>query len=427
MTDHKEHIELRSDEVQEIMSHVPHWMIRWGNTMIFLLIAILIFISWFIKYPDVISGSVSLSTMQQTTKLVSKSSGEIVFLEKDNLEVKKGDLLGSIKTNLTPEAKAYLVSITQAIDFQLESNQIDQKFIDDGMVFGALHSDYEVLKKGVLDYQYFIEKNGSAFEIQNLKQQIKNHTILRSVTYQQLNAKQELLSQFKERYASSERLYSNGAISKVKLYEEKEKLAQAQNSLGETKKASVQSSITITELKKQLHALELSFEKQRNDFLILIQSKLTTIKNALIDWENTYELRANTNGKLAHLQTLSLNQHIEGGKELFAIIPDNQQYIGHIKIPKQGYGKLKSGQKVRVKLDNYPYHEYGQLEGTVSSISLIPNEDSYRVEFSLTNGMKSSYGKTFVYTPEMSGTAEIITEDLRLIERIFNKFRSITE
>jgi len=57
-----EHIELRSDEVQEIMSYVPNWMIRWGITLIFILIALGIFITWFIKYPDVISGSATLST-----------------------------------------------------------------------------------------------------------------------------------------------------------------------------------------------------------------------------------------------------------------------------------------------------------------------------------------------------------------------------
>ena len=29
-------IELRSDEVQEILTQVPHWMIRWGNMLILL-------------------------------------------------------------------------------------------------------------------------------------------------------------------------------------------------------------------------------------------------------------------------------------------------------------------------------------------------------------------------------------------------------
>ena len=53
MPENKE-IEIRSDEVQEILSAVPNWMIRWGITLIFGLIIMLVFISWFIKYPDII-------------------------------------------------------------------------------------------------------------------------------------------------------------------------------------------------------------------------------------------------------------------------------------------------------------------------------------------------------------------------------------
>ena len=112
---------------------------------------------------------------------------------------------------------------------------------------------------------------------------------------------------------------------------------------------------------------------------------------------------------------------------LFAIVPENQEYVGYMEVPKQGYGKLEKGQNVRLKMDNYPYHEYGQLDGKVTDISLVPNEEKYRVEFELLNGLTSSYGKELEYTPDMSANGEIITEDLRLMERIFNKFRKLLD
>lgn len=37
----------------------------------------------------------------------------------------------------------------------------------------------------------------------------------------------------------------------------------------------------------------------------------------------------------------------------------------------------------------------------------------------------TSYGKKIKFKQEMLGQAEIITEDLRLVERIFYQFRSI--
>ena len=55
-------IEIRSEEVQEILSYVPNWMIRWGNTLLLGLICMLLFITWFVKYPDVITTQVMVTT-----------------------------------------------------------------------------------------------------------------------------------------------------------------------------------------------------------------------------------------------------------------------------------------------------------------------------------------------------------------------------
>jgi len=55
----------------------------------------------------------------------------------------------------------------------------------------------------------------------------------------------------------------------------------------------------------------------------------------------------------------------------------------------------------------------------------IPNENSYQVEITLNNGMTSSYNKLLTFTPEMTGSAEIVTDDLRVMQRIFNQFNKL--
>ena len=47
-------IELRSEEVQEVMSHVPVWILRWGITVLFCIVIILLIGSYLFKYPDVV-------------------------------------------------------------------------------------------------------------------------------------------------------------------------------------------------------------------------------------------------------------------------------------------------------------------------------------------------------------------------------------
>ena len=57
-----DHINLRSEEVIEILTEVPNWMIRWGNLLFLSIILTLLLISWFVKYPDIITSEAIITT-----------------------------------------------------------------------------------------------------------------------------------------------------------------------------------------------------------------------------------------------------------------------------------------------------------------------------------------------------------------------------
>jgi hypothetical protein len=65
------------------------------------------------------------------------------------------------------------------------------------------------------------------------------------------------------------------------------------------------------------------------------------------------------------------------------------------------------------------------LAGTVQSISLVPRNDSYAIEVQLPRGLRTSFDRPLDFRQEMQGSAEIITEELRLLERIFYQIRRI--
>ncbi|MFT5822541.1 MAG: multidrug efflux pump subunit AcrA (membrane-fusion protein) [Crocinitomix sp.] len=426
MPNNNENIKLRSDEVQEIMSHVPHWMIRSGISLMFLLIALLVFISWFIKYPDVIQGVVTVSSTDPPTRLVSKNSGELqaLFFE-DGVDVKKGDVLATIGNSFSEDTRDYLDSTCSQIKQQLELEEISFEFNDENLNFGSIYGSYIELKSSVLEYQNFRENDPILFEISTVSEQIGNYTKLRSVSNQQLITAKKELENAEKKFKIDQKLLAENVISKVQFYEEEQKLIQAENNVGNYSKTALQNSITITDLKRELNQLKQQHKSTQSEFIRRIKLSLTNIQNALDQWRMNYQITAPSDGKLTYLKTISENEYIAAETSLFAIISENQGYVGYIDVPKSGYGKLEIGHKVRARIDKYPYQEFGQLNGEVTDISLIANEDVYRVQFSFTNGMKSSYGKTFEYTPEMSGTADIITNDVRLLSRIFNKFRKV--
>jgi HlyD family secretion protein len=96
-----------------------------------------------------------------------------------------------------------------------------------------------------------------------------------------------------------------------------------------------------------------------------------------------------------------------------------------MQVPAAGAGKIAVGQRVNIRLDNYPYMEYGLLEGVVSGISDVPEQGSYFVTIAFPEGLVTSYGQALAFNRQMTGTAEIITHDIRLFQRIMQPLRHI--
>jgi hypothetical protein len=96
----QDNIQIRSEEVQEILSYVPNWMIRWGMTLVFVIILMLLFISWFVKYPDVITAEVVVTTKIPPEKIFAKSTGQIEsILVNNNSPITKNTIIGVIENS----------------------------------------------------------------------------------------------------------------------------------------------------------------------------------------------------------------------------------------------------------------------------------------------------------------------------------------
>lgn len=181
--------------------------------------------------------------------------------------------------------------------------------------------------------------------------------------------------------------------------------------------------------KSQLsHALientDQSIEKEN----LLIKDMETAFKNMrteLNQWIQNFAIVAPYEGKASFSKYWSIGQYVTPGEEVMTIIPVENQLVGKLLLPTAKSGKVKIGQKVSIKLDSYPYMEFGLVQGIVQAISLMPYEKNYLVDVSLPHGLRTNYGKTLQFSQEMPGTADIITEEMTLFDRIYNPIRSI--
>jgi multidrug resistance efflux pump len=191
---------------------------------------------------------------------------------------------------------------------------------------------------------------------------------------------------------------------------------------------------TISQLKSSLNELnrnskttQINENKENVNLERNVIQSFYQLKKAIKDWELSYVLRSSIDGKVSFLQLWAANQIVNTGDNVFAVIPTNQSdYIGKVKASAQNSGKIKVGQTVNIRLANYPDREFGIIKGVIKAISLTPDKDgNLLINVSLPKGLETSYNKQIVFQQEMSGTANIVTEDLRLIERLLYQFRDV--
>ena len=425
MPENKE-IEIRSDEVQEILSHVPTWMVRWGITLIFGLILMLVFISWLIKYPDVIQGQVILTTEQPPVKLISKTNGYIEQLYfKDNTIVKKGETIAEI-TNPTNKETIDNLNILLK-DFQLENVKELLPLLEKIGVLGEMQTEFNTLYNNLKEYYQITEDNYYKNSLKNIDLQIDYNDRLARITKGELNLLNQEISNAKEKFQSDSILYNKEVISKNDFFTNQSEYMSKKQQLINTEKTYVNHKITVANYSKQKNDLQQTNVDKIRKLETNIKAAINSIRNYTQSWQQNYTITSPIEGELSYMSFITTNQYITTEEPLFAVTSNNQAYIGNIQIPTQGYGKVAKGQQVKIKLDSYPYQEYGQLVGEIENISQIAGKEGYFIQVKLTKGLISTYNKELTYTPDMMGVAEIITEDLRLLDRIFNKFKKVLD
>lgn len=89
-----DNLELSSENVQDILTQPPHWMIRWGNTVIFIILLMVLFMSYIIKYPEFIPASIVVTYKNPPEKLEARTNSKIEkILVKDHQSVNKNQVM----------------------------------------------------------------------------------------------------------------------------------------------------------------------------------------------------------------------------------------------------------------------------------------------------------------------------------------------
>jgi HlyD family secretion protein len=420
-------IELRSEEVQEVLGSVPSWILRRGITLLALIVVVLLVGSWLFKYPEIISAPLVLTTATPPAGIVAKTSGKIYILNvKDQQKVKIGDCLAIIEN---PANYSDVLLLKRELNDARNKVNIEKNFYlsQKDMNLGAIQSTYSSFLLNLDIYNKFIELNYYPKKIVSIKQLIfanKNH--YQSILNQnKIVSKQHELDQ--RSYDREDYLKKQNMISEEESDKAKAQLLQSDMNVQNMHSTLENLQIQISQMEEDMVDVQQQYQEKKNTLLSELKTSVNQLENEIRSWQMTYVLNSPIAGKVTFTNYWAVNQNVVAGDVVFTIIPKIQtELIGKAQLPIERSGKVKVGQAVNIHFNNFTDNEYGMVIGKVNRISLIPTKDGkYIVEVKFPKGLTTSYGIKLPLSQEMTANADIITDDLRLIEQFLQPMKKI--
>ncbi|MCT4624342.1 MAG: HlyD family secretion protein [Schleiferiaceae bacterium] len=424
MPTNKFDINLRSEEIQDLMVKKPSWMVRWGITTMFAIILLLLFFTWLIEYPDHIDGRINITPTKAPVKIVNQTSGKVTKLYiTENVDVQKGTIIAQIENPISAEVINYLGEYLDEMDEAILNGGIEIPLPDTGNYnYGDLQSSVNQMRRDLREHNLKNNYNLQELAINKLKTRISNHKEMQAISANLLKIEKSELKNAEEKYLVDKALYEKGAMSKYDFLNSQSVYNQKQQQVERMQLSQVEYQITLNNMQVELASMEYNKDLDVQGDLENILAYRESIYNFIHTWKQQYAITAPVTGKLAFVQPLQENQYVHMNEVYFAVVQQDDDLIGWVDVTSDGYGKIKKGQMVNVRLNNYPFHEYGLLVGEVEKVGQIPVNGFYQVGISFPKGLTTTYNYQLDFSPELLGTAEIVTEKKRLIERFFDSF-----
>ncbi len=413
-----------SDQVSEIISNPPRKIVRLGTFVISIVFIILLVLSWLIKYPDIIPAPVEITTTFPPATLVSKITGPIIKLYVQNgQKVSKNTLLAVMQTAASIEEYKTLRTVTDSLKDPTKINPQDLLPLTR---LGEIQPFYASFLRAVTDYNTYVKNDIYGYRIKSVNEEISalNDHIRRLRTKERLL--EENLELELKKYGRDSLLFNNKVISESAWEASRQAWNTSRLSLQEVMLEESSQTIVLAQKKQMLQDYTILREEEREKLASMLHETWQNLAAEMNIWENKYLLISPVDGVVTFTRYWSENQSVVADEPVLTVVPeDTGDYIGRIRLSMQRSGKVTIGLNVNIKLSGYPYLEYGMVRGIIISKSLVPSGDSYMIEVELPDGLTTLYGKQLGFTQNMQGVAEVVTDDLRLLQKIVNPLRHL--
>ena len=413
-----------SPHINEIIEKKPNWLIRYGiGSMLFFLLLVLT-AAWLVQYPDIMVGQVNITTPIPPSDVIAKINAAVIqkFMVAENDSICKGEPILLLESTTSYEQVQEL-SKKMGLNFSEGFLHYPDSWLDS---LGALQPAYNSFALTILDLKNYYHER--PFE-----KRIKSLQNILSGNFKGLQFSRDYLKNSKKDFESKKKehdrykiLFKKGVISASEFELIKQSLLQKEMGYANDHKNLNDERISLTNLEREIMELEL----QKTEYEHQLQGNYLKASNELRSqveqWKDQYLICAPITGRLSFFNEINEGDFITARERVLTVIPFQKQKLQAVGMfPAANSGKVTKGNKVILKLDAYPYHEYGTVEGNVSRVSEIPIENLYSIVIELPHGLTTNYDSKITFKQRLTATADIVTKDQSVLGRIFYQFESL--
>ncbi len=418
--------EERAEEIQDLLAKEPSWFMRWTITVVLIVVSMLLLGSWLIHYPEIVKAPFTLTAVNAPKSVVSHTNGTLVkLLVREQDTVLAGSALAYMESTARHEDVLKLSSeLAEAWTFTLEGRleALSSLQLTKHQQMGELQSSYQAFVQDYVQMQSYIDKGF----ISKKRDLIQREAADLISMQRNIEKQRDLLASdgklARDEYKLQQKLAQEKVIASLDLTKEKSKYISRQIPYQQAISSLINNQYLQRSKQRELLELDKSISEQRSLFL----QSLNNLQSAIAAWQMKFILKSPVSGIVLFATPLQPNQQVTSEQELLYVAPERKRFEGEINISQNNSGKIAVGQRVLIKFDGYPYQEYGIVYGRVKSISNIPVKDgSFFARIELPDGLMSNYHKNLASKVGMRASAEVITNDKRLFERIFQQLKGI--
>ncbi|RZK24838.1 MAG: HlyD family efflux transporter periplasmic adaptor subunit, partial [Flavobacterium sp.] len=378
----------------------------------------------FISYPDTVHEKSFLTSEYSPQKVRLSNSGMLkAILVKDQEYVKKDSIIGWLESDVNYREIQKLIGQLKETETALIKNQSNLgavKYFSLINKFGdqTLQDAFSKFLSSILRYEAFTGRGYYQKQLNFFKGQVQNHQQHESALAAKMSSVLADYSLSQKQLQRDSLLLSKKLLTEIDLIQEHGMVVSKRNNMRDMDISLLGVKANVNNALNSMDELE----HQYNEARLLALEGLELFKNTLNKWIEDHSIRAPSSGIFESTPNAQPNQFIEAGKHIGYVVPRKSKYYFTSFLKQSSISKISLGDQVDIRLESYPYRDYGSLSGQVLSISNVGLDSGYACKIILKNSLTTTLNKQIPYRETLFGEAIFTTKKSTLLEKLTKGF-----